>query len=190
MMLGDRLDQLRRIPLPAVLRESGAQRDRTDRAKWHTPKGDISITGMKFMNWHQSLGGGGAIDLAMHLNDLDFRRAVAWLQRCFSISPDSALLPPPCRLTLPPPDHSRLSSVKHYLVHERAIAPSLTDFLIASGKLYAIIVAMRSSSCLEKKIHLWAPNCAAPVRNVGAAWRPASKKISATSPSRPRTRPG
>ena len=137
MMLGDRLDQLRRIPLPAVLRETGAQRDRSDKAKWHTPKGDISITGMKFMNWHQSFGGGGAIDLAMHLNDLDFRRAVAWLQRHFSIPPDSAPPSPPCCLALPPPDHSRLSSVKHYLVHERAITPSLADFLIASGRLYA-----------------------------------------------------
>jgi len=137
MMLGDHLDQLRRIPLPAVLRESGAQRDRYDKAKWHTPKGDISITGMKFMNWHQSFGGGGAIDLAMHLNDLHFRRAVAWLQRRFSIPPDSAPPPPPCRLTLPPPDHRRLPAVKHYLVHDRAISPSLTDSLIASGKLYA-----------------------------------------------------
>jgi hypothetical protein len=120
-----------------VLWETGAQPDRYDRAKWHTPKGDISITGMKFMNWHQSRGGGGAIDLAMHLNDLDFRGAVAWLQRRFAMPPDSAPPPPPCRLTLPPPDHSRLSSVKHYLVHERAITPSLTDSLMASGRLYA-----------------------------------------------------
>lgn len=137
MMLGDRLDQLRRIPLPAVLRETGAQRDRSDKAKWHTPKGDISITGMKFMNWHQGRGGGGAIDLAMHLNDLDFRRAVAWLQRHFSIPPDFAPAPAPRRLTLPPPDRSKLSAVKHYLVHDRAIAPSMTDCLVESGKLYA-----------------------------------------------------
>ena len=137
MMLGDRLDQLRRVPLPTVLQETGAQRDRYDKAKWHTPKGAISITGMKFMNWHQSLGGGGAIDLAMHLNDLDFRRAVAWLERHFSIPPDTEPLPAPCRLTLPPPDRSRLSAVTHYLVHGRAITPSMTDSLIASGKLYA-----------------------------------------------------
>src|SRR5579871_5772197 len=106
MMFGDRLDQLRHVPLPAVMRETGAQRDHYDKAKWHTPKGDISITGMKFMNWHQSRGGGGAIDLAMHLNDLDFQSAVAWLQHHFSIPPDSA--PPPAlrRLTLPPPDRS------------------------------------------------------------------------------------
>lgn len=137
MMLGDRLDQLRRIPLPAVLRETGAQRDRSDKAKWHTPRGDISITGMQFMNWHQSRGGGGAIDLAMHLNDLDFKRAVAWLQRHFSIPPDLEPLQAPRHLALPPPDRSRLSAVKHYLVHERAITPLMTDSLIASGKLYA-----------------------------------------------------
>ena len=118
MMLGDRLDQLRRIPLPAVLRETGAQRDRSDKAKWHTPVGAISITGMKFMNWHQSRGGGGAIDLAMHLNDLDFKRAVAWLQGHFSIPPDFEPPQAPRHLALPLPNPSRLSAVKHYLVHE------------------------------------------------------------------------
>jgi hypothetical protein len=120
-----------------VLRETGAQRDRSDKAKWHTPQGAISITGMKFMNWHQGRGGGGAIDLAMHLNGLDFPAAVAWLQRHFVIPPDSGPPPAPRRLTLPPPDRSRLSAVKHYLVHARAITPAMTDSLIASGKLYA-----------------------------------------------------
>ena len=137
MMFGDRLDQLRRVPLSAVLRETGAHRERSDKAKWHTPKGDISITGMKFMNWQQSLGGGGAIDLAMHLNDLDFKRAVAWLQRHFSIPPDFE--PPPAlrHLVKPPPNRSKLTTVKHYMVHDRAITPLMTDSLIASGKLYA-----------------------------------------------------
>ncbi len=137
MMLWDRLDQLRRIPLPAVLRKAGAHSDHSDKVKWHTLKGDISITGMKFMNWHQSFGGGGAIDLAMHLNDLDFRRAVAWLQQHFSIPPDFESPHASRGLTLPPPDHSRFAAVKHYLVHERAITPSLTDSLIASGRIYA-----------------------------------------------------
>jgi hypothetical protein len=73
----------------------------------------------------------------MHLNDLDFRTAVAWLQRHFLIPPDSEFPPPRQRLTLPPPDPSRLSAVKHYLAHERAITPSLTESLIASGNLYA-----------------------------------------------------
>jgi uncharacterized protein DUF3991/Toprim domain-containing protein len=137
MMFGDRLGQLRRLPLAAVLRETGAQRDRYDQAKWRTRQGAISITGMKFMNWNRSLGGGGAIDLAMHLNDLDFPAAVAWLQRHVAIPPDSGPPPAPRRLILPPPDRSRLSAVEHYLVRVRAIAPAMTDSLIASGKLYA-----------------------------------------------------
>jgi len=137
MMFGDRLDQLRRVPLAAVLQETGAQRDRYDKGRWQTRKGAISITGMKFMNWHQSHGGGGAIDLAMHLNDLEFKAAVAWLQRHFPVPPDSTRPPAPRRLTLPPPDRSQLPAVKHYLVHDRAITPALTDSLIASGKLYA-----------------------------------------------------
>jgi len=134
---GDRLDQFRRIPLAAVLRETGAERDRSDKAKWHTPQGAISITGMKFMNWQRSRGGGGAIDLAMHLNGLDFKAAVAWLQNRLAIPSRSEPPPAPRRLTLPAPDRSRLSAVKRYLVQERAIPPRMTDSLMASGKLYA-----------------------------------------------------
>jgi hypothetical protein len=136
-VVGDRLDQLRRLPLPAVLRETGAQRDRYDKAKWHTPKGAISVTGLKFINWQRSAGGGGAIDLVMHLNDLGFPAAVAWLQRHFPLPP--AAEPPRVarRLALPPPDRGRFSAVKHYLAHDRAIPPAMTDSLMASGKLYA-----------------------------------------------------
>src|SRR5437667_6779236 len=79
----DRFDPLRRIPLTAVLRACEAQPDRYDKAKWHTSEGTISITGTKFMNWHCSHGGGGAIDLAMHLNHLAFPAAVRWLSGLF-----------------------------------------------------------------------------------------------------------
>src|SRR5260370_8093858 len=101
--VGDRLDRLRRIPLAAVLREAGAQRDRYDKAKWHTPKGAISITGLKFMNWHRSAGGGAAIDLPMHLTDLGFPPAVGWPHQHFPLPLTSHPPPAPPRLPLPPP---------------------------------------------------------------------------------------
>src|SRR5215467_1082407 len=111
----DRLHQLRAIPLESVLVASAAQRDPHDKAKWHTTKGPISITGMKFMNWNQSRGGGGAIDLAMHLNGFDFKAAVYWLRRCFSI-PDYLPPPPaPGSLILPLPDRRKLPAVERYL---------------------------------------------------------------------------
>jgi len=77
--LRDRANRVRGIPLQDVLLLSGATRDRYDSAKWHTEKGTISCTGMKFMNWNHVRGGGGAIDLTMHLNDMDFKSAIQWL---------------------------------------------------------------------------------------------------------------
>jgi len=68
--------RLRAIPLEHVLRLSGAQPDRHDRHKWHTPVGMLSVTGAKFMNWNRAAGGGGAIDLVIHLHHLDFSRAL------------------------------------------------------------------------------------------------------------------
>ena len=48
--------------------------------------GPLSITGAKFMNWQRDAGGGGVIDLVMHLADMDFRTAVAWLEQHLSVS--------------------------------------------------------------------------------------------------------
>src|SRR5437899_13006475 len=112
----DRLHQLRAIPLESVLLATGGNRDPQDKAKWHTAKGAISVTGMKFMNWNQGLGGGGAIDLAMHLNGLDFKAAVDWLCRRFPLQDYSPSLPP---------DRSKLRTLKQYLVHHRGITPAL-----------------------------------------------------------------
>lgn len=131
------LSPLRQIPLTAVLRACGARPDRYDKAKWHTAEGTVSITGTKFINWQCNQGGGGAIDLAMHLNRLDFSAAVRWLERQFplppSASPDRSS---PRRLSLPPPDPNRLPAVTRYL-EQRAIPTSLIQSLVESGELYA-----------------------------------------------------
>lgn len=72
-------DLARNIYLKEILKFTGALQDRLDKNKWHTPEGVISVTGTKFMNWNQCSGGGGAIDLAIHLNKCDFKTAVHWL---------------------------------------------------------------------------------------------------------------
>ena len=134
----DDLHTLRQIPLPAVLRACGARQDRCDRKKWHTTQGSLSVAGLQFMNWNRSCGGGGAIDLVMHLEDLDFLAAVAWLRRRFSLPapaspPRSAVRP----LLLPSPDSRRLSAVKDYLQRQRALPGKLIAALVQSGTLYA-----------------------------------------------------
>ncbi len=135
----ERSPQLRAVALEAVLLTTGAQRDRYDKTKWHTPQGVLSVTGMKFMNWNQGIGGGGAIDLAMHLNNLGFKAAVEWLWYHFP-SPLAPARPGPTKkstLPLPPRDDRKLSRVRRYLVVDRCLAPSLLDPLIESGTLYA-----------------------------------------------------
>lgn len=135
----DRADRVRGIPLQEVLQLAGAKRDRYDKAKWHTCKGAISCTAAKFINWNQGVGGGGAIDLAMHLNSLGFKAAVEWLCRHFQDFDYQAPLDPgrTTELILPPEDAGKLPAVKRYLTDQRAIAPSLIRRLIECGRLYA-----------------------------------------------------
>ncbi len=134
----ERADRLRAIPLETVLLLSGATRDRADRAKWHTGRGVVSVTGPKFMNWTRGKGGGGAIDLAMHLGDLRFREALEWLSRHFpGHDPADPTQVPPRPLLLPPRDDRRLLAVRRYLYDQRRLPAALVEPLIASGSLYA-----------------------------------------------------
>ncbi len=77
-------DAVRTIPLEVVLAFWGAKRDRSDKSRWQTPRGPLSVSGTKFFNWHASWGGGGAIDLAMHLGAWDARQAIEWLRQNLS----------------------------------------------------------------------------------------------------------
>lgn len=134
----DRADIVRGISLESVLLASGAEGDRHDHTKWRTAQGNISVTGAKFMNWTRGVGGGGAIDLAMHLNGMGFKEAVEWLWRNFhgwQAAPPVA--PPKKDLRLPRPHCGALGRVKDYLVGVRGLPPAVLNPLIASGRLYA-----------------------------------------------------
>lgn len=133
------VDRLRAVPLSAVLLVTGAVPDRHDKARWHTPMGVISVTGCKFFNWNSGVGGGGAIDLVIHLYRLDFTAAIAWLRGRF---PDGvpASSPPPesdPHLKLPAPHTEGLRAVKHYLMEQRRLRSDIVDPLIDSGDIYA-----------------------------------------------------
>ena len=152
------VDGLRRIPLEAVLRAANAQPDGHDHAQWHTARGVLSVNGAKFINWNQGRGGGGAIDLAMHLNAFDFNAAVQWLAHLSAAPPACAgtadrsaaqvgrfpgLQPPALApspkppLAIPTPEASLLPGVKRYLTEQRRLPDSLLEPLIQAGRLYA-----------------------------------------------------
>jgi len=144
---------VREVPLETVLILRGAVRDRQDRSKWHTERGPLSVTGPRFMSWHRGTGGGGAIDLVMHLAGVDFQAAVAWLQQNVAgshvmVGKDSTTKDASRNtrsvgkrdvdsLRLPARDDRMLSRVRRYLAGQRYLPASLTEPLIASGKIYA-----------------------------------------------------
>ena len=163
------LEALRAIPLERVLQLSRAQPDPYDPCKWHTDQGALSVQGAKFFNWNQGKGGGGAIDLVMHLRGNDFRRAVQWLQHHFSSIPPAALnVAAEVELQLPPPDPWQLPRVEDYLTRQRGLPRALLPPLIQSGDLYAdaranVVFLLRGS---------WRQPVGAELRGTtGACWR-------------------
>ncbi len=134
-------NRVRGIDLQCVLRSINARKDNYDKKKWHTEQGVISVSGTKFMNWNTGIGGGGAIDLVIHLKNYDFKTAVRWLADTF---PQLAHKPSEAHVTvkaqpfkLPKRDNSKLPRVKNYLIEKRFIKQSLITFLLHAGKLYA-----------------------------------------------------
>src|SRR4051794_14339577 len=76
---GPRFARARSADLAAVLRSLGAERDRYDTAKWRIHGQVISVTGAQYYDHVAGRGGGGAIDLVMHVRGVSFREAVAYL---------------------------------------------------------------------------------------------------------------
>jgi hypothetical protein len=140
---------VRELPLETVLTYCGAVRDRHDKSKWYTEEGTVSVTGAKFMNWARSKGGGGAIDLVMHLIRVDSCTAVAWLEHHLGMGhlsggqattgsfQENRTVLDSHTLRLPIRDDRMLDRVIEYLTRRRHLAASLLDPLLESGKLYA-----------------------------------------------------
>jgi len=150
--LRERAAAAREIPLETVVRIRGAMRDRHDPSKWHTEQGVLSIDGQKFMNWQTNQGGGGAIDLVMHLAEADFLTALEWLELRVGMGPvahaHAARLrnrlrsmeparPEQARLRLPARDPGTQARVFQYLTGRRHLASSLLRSLVESHKLYS-----------------------------------------------------
>lgn len=146
------VDTLRGIPLSTVMKVFGAEPDPKDPARnWRTPAGRITVTGEKFHNHDQGKGGGGAIDLAMHLGDMRFKEAIAFLGKEFgNVSTieqykkeaetqvkrilDTTKAP---KLGIPVPDSSRIEQIFTYLTRKRGISPDIVTENIEKKNIWA-----------------------------------------------------
>jgi len=159
-------DYVRGIALEEVLKQTGSIKHRYDKSKWQTCQGVISVSvsrnGQKFMNWTAGIGGGGAIDLVIHLNECNFKMAVFWLldniasfnlnngktlksEAMGSMEPQPMAMAPQspvnvkerAALALPEIDVNRMPQVYNYLRYVRGIPGKIINLIIDSGKLYA-----------------------------------------------------
>lgn len=134
-----RAQRLRTLPLPVVLQELGAKPDPHDPAKWHTLQGVLSVNGLKFMNWNQGVGGGGAIDLVMHLKDVGFGLALEWLETHWAgrTASPPALPSAVQSLVLPTPVAKNWPRVQRYLIQERKVPAAVLAPLVHCAMIYA-----------------------------------------------------
>jgi 5S rRNA maturation endonuclease (ribonuclease M5) len=140
-------DKVRDVPLEKVADELGLDPDPKDKHKWQHENHIINITGSKFYDWQHLKGGGGAIDLVMHINSCDFKQAVAWLNDRFGEgvtlqattykTKEIIQTEQLCPFIPPTIDESKWLLVKTYLTRERRLPSSLVDHLHNSGLIYA-----------------------------------------------------
>ncbi|MEO1390284.1 MAG: strawberry notch C-terminal domain-containing protein [Cyanobacteria bacterium J06634_6] len=138
-------DEVREADLEGVAAELGLERERHDKHKWRDGDHIISISDRLFMDWLADKGGGGAIDLVMHVRECDFKAAVEWLSgRHFpapveSVSPMAEASEPsePQPLVMPSANARRWAAVQNYLVEKRKLPLMLVERLHERGLIYA-----------------------------------------------------
>ena len=143
----DITNKVREIPLKDVAYELGLELDPQDKHKWQNEQHIINITGSKFFDWKHDQGGGGAIDLVMHVNECDYKQSVAWLSDRFGESATieavtyktrEIIKTEPVREFTPPvPELDKWQGVKQYLTRTRLLPSGLVDRLHEIGLIYA-----------------------------------------------------
>ena len=143
----DLANSVRDLPLKDVAYELGLELDPKDKHKWQNEYHTINITGSKFYDWKEMKGGGGAIDLVMHVNQCDYKQSLAWLSDRFGESAATEAVTyktreiiqtePVPEFTPPVAEPNRWKSVRKYLTRNRKLPSGLVDRLHEQGLIYA-----------------------------------------------------
>jgi len=154
--------QVRQIDVRDTMRQLGGEQDRYDKAKWRIDGEHISINGEKFYNHDRQAGGGGPIDLVMHVTGYDFKGAVTYLSREAGAelavaaaaqhgarertaqAEEIVARNEPLPFRQPEADERRWPQVRAYLTDQRAIPHGIVNELHVEGKVYAATHTDRS----------------------------------------------
>jgi 5S rRNA maturation endonuclease (ribonuclease M5) len=143
----EQTEQLRQLPLTQVVYELGFEPDLKDSHKWRNEDQILNLTGSKFYDWTQMKGGGGAIDLVMHIQGGNFSEAMAWLQDRFGDRAATAIGMQAVKerveererhpFVLPEPDEMKWQAVLEYLRRVRKLPSGIVNELHQQGLVYA-----------------------------------------------------
>lgn len=143
-------NRCRDIPLVDVLESLSCEQDSRDRQKWHTSNGPVWLgkgeNSQRFFDHLTGVGGGGAIDMVMHIKRCEFKQAVEMLASMLAgtyarpsppavaalrqVSPIAAFAPPAQAV-------KHLAKVEDYLTGKRGLPQELVIQCIGAGSIYA-----------------------------------------------------
>lgn len=149
------IGNVRDIELDVVFVGMGATPDPKDQYQWRSAEGHRISTGHrkdKASAWNDhdaQKGGYGAIDLAMHLGNMEFKEAMKWLgaeapkvdmvnAAILKTRRDALAAAKNSEYILPPePVEKQWGRVKTYLIGKRKLNEELIDRMHIEGKIYA-----------------------------------------------------
>ncbi|WP_321164300.1 DUF3991 domain-containing protein [Chlorogloeopsis fritschii] len=146
-------DQLRDLPLEDVAWHLGLTQDTKGNLRWKGVGHIINIDDSKWYDFSPSVnkGGGGAIDLVMHVMGCKFKEAIATLNDRFGESlmqravthhareqaAEIAQTEPTPQFVPPVEDETNWQAVYNYLTQKRGLSENLVQHLHTSGLVYA-----------------------------------------------------
>jgi len=156
---------VRDMELSRVMQALGAERDKSDKKQWLINGEKISITGKKFFNFNRDVGGGGAIDLVMHVENLNFKDAVSYLSGTtnridaigagLSYAQNMVVEQAKKPMKLPIENKQNWQDVRSYLIDKRHLSERTVDFLYKNQRIYADnnknVCFMYGSSGVERR---------------------------------------
>ncbi len=133
------IESLRQLDLTAACSVLGLERDSTDTQQFKTDGFRIDVNGLKWFDHHAQKGGGGAIDLTMHVKKISFISACNYLGSFNGELPAvTHTTTAPARTTKPPaPNQSNLPAVMAYLTDKRGLNVDLVRWCTENGLIYA-----------------------------------------------------
>lgn len=126
---------LRNKNLPDVCELLGLERDPADKNQWRG-NGRITLNGFAWFDHDAGKGSGGAVDLVMHVLDVGFKQAAAWLETGAAEIQERQAVPAKIYVAPPKAAPEHRETVTRYL-KSRGISTAIIEWLFIKGLLYA-----------------------------------------------------